>query len=143
MSVPPKGNSLPKMGKELPIPRRLESSSAYAAQIAKALRKELGGSNRAIKTLMRWTQASERTAKCWLAGASGPSGEHLVRLIRNSDAVLEAVLELAQRRPTLERGRLEALKWALSNAVLAIDETLNSEERIRQPPLPLIEDEQR
>lgn len=142
MSVPPKGNSLPKMGKELPIRRRLKSS-AYAAQIAKALRMELGGSNRAIKTLMRWTQASERTAKCWLAGASGPSGEHLVILVRNSDAVLEAVLELAERRPTLERARLETLRWALSNAVMAIDETLNDGEGIRQPSLPLIEDEQR
>lgn len=140
MSVPPKGNSLPKMGKELPIPRHLKSS-AYAAQIAQALRTELGGSNRAIKTLMRWTQASERTAKCWLAGANGPSGEHLVVLIRNSDAVLEAVLELAQRRPGLERGRLESLKWALSNAVLAIDDILSGEERIRQPPLPLMEDQ--
>jgi hypothetical protein len=140
MSVPPKGNALPKMGKELPIPRRLKSS-AYAGQIAKALRTELGGSNRAIKTLMRWTQASERTAKCWLAGASGPSGEHLVALIRNSDAVLETVLELAQRRPRLERKRLESLKWGLSNAVLAIDEILDNEERIGQPSLPLVEDE--
>lgn len=126
MSVPPKGSSLPKMGKELPIPRRLKSS-AYTARIAKALRMELGGSHRAIKTLMRWTQASERTAKCWLAGASGPSGEHLVILVRNSDAVLEAVLELAERRPALERGRLESLKLALSNTVLVIDEILNDE----------------
>lgn len=140
MSGPPKGNSLPKMGKELPIPRRLKSS-AYAAEIAKALRAELGGSNRAIKTLMRWTQASERTAKCWLAGASGPSGEHLVVLIRNSDAVLEAVFELAQRQPRLERRRLESLKLAMSTAVLAIDEMLNSEERVSQSSLPLIEDD--
>lgn len=128
MSGPPKGNSLPKMGKELPIPRHLKSS-AYAAQIAQALRTDLGGSNRAVKTLMRWTQASERTAKCWLAGANGPSGEHLVVLIRNSDAVLEAVLLLAERQPRLERRRLEALKHAMANAILAIDDSLSSEGR--------------
>ena len=138
MSVPLRGNSLPKMGKELPI-RRRQRSSAYAANIAKALRVELGGSNRAIKTLMRWTQASERTAKCWLAGTSGPSGEHLVVLIRNSDAVLGTVLELSQRRLRLERRRLETLKVTMCDAALVIEQMLNDEERIRQLSLPLIE----
>lgn len=142
MSVPLRGNSLPKMGKELPVPRHLKSS-AYAAQIAKALRSELGGTNRAIKTLMRWTSASERTAKCWLAGTSGPSGEHLVVLIRNSDSVLNTVLDLAQRRPSIALRRLASLKLAMSNSVLVIDEILNDEERIRQPSLPLIEDNRR
>ena len=124
MSVPPKGNSLPKMGKELPIPRRLKSS-AYALEIAKALRAELGGSNRAIKTLMRWTHASERTAKCWLAGTSGPSGEHLLTLIQNSDAVMERVMALAGRKSSLERQQLEPLRTSMANAILAINAILD------------------
>lgn len=124
MSVPPKGNSLPKMGKELPFPRRLKSS-AYALEIAKALRTELGGSNRAIKTLMRWTHASERTAKCWLAGTSGPSGEHLLALIQNSDAVMERVMALAGRKPRLERQQLEPLRTSMANAILAINAILD------------------
>lgn len=140
MSVPPKGNSLPKMGKELPI-RRRSRAAAYALEIAKALRAELGGSNRAIKTLMRWTEASERTAKGWLAGTSGPSGEHLLILIRNSDAVLERVLALAGRRPELERKHLESLKIAMTNTTLAINALLDGEESVRQLPLPLIEDD--
>lgn len=123
MSVPPKGKSLPKMGKELPISRR-QRSSAYALEIAKALRTELGGSNRAIKTLMRWTHASERTAKCWLAGTSGPSGEHLLVLIRNSDAVMERVMALAGRKSRLERRHLEPLKTSMANALLAINAIL-------------------
>lgn len=126
MSVPPKGNSLPKMGKELPVPRR-QKSSAYALEIAGALRTELGGSNRAIKTLMRWTLASERTAKCWLAGTSGPSGEHLVLLMRNSDSVLERVLLLAARRPNLERKHLQPLKAAMANAIAVVDALLSED----------------
>ena len=35
---------------------------------------------------MRWTGASERTVKNWFAGTSGPSGEHLVAIVRHSDA---------------------------------------------------------
>ena len=46
MSVPPKGNVLPKLGKELPMTRR-NSSIGYAAAIAEALTTELRGSNRA------------------------------------------------------------------------------------------------
>ena len=46
---------------------------------------------------MRWTGASERTAKGWLSGDRGPSGEHLILLIANSDAVFAAVLQLASR----------------------------------------------
>lgn len=135
------GNSLPKMGKELPIPRRLKSA-AYALEIAKALRAELGGSHRAIKTLMRWTQASERTAKCWLAGTSGPSGEHLLALVRNSDAVLERVLALAGRKPILEPKHLESLKVAMASTTLAIDALLDGKELVRQLSLPMIESEQ-
>lgn len=124
MSVPPKGKSLPKMGKELPMSRR-GKASAYASEIAKALRDELGGSNRAIKTLMRWTDASERTAKCWLAGTSGPSGDHLIVLIGNSDAVMERVIALAGRRRRLERRHLETLRASMGNAIVAINAMLD------------------
>lgn len=46
---------------------------------------------------MRWTSVSERTAKSLLAGSHGPTGEHLVELMRNSNEVLAAVLSLAGR----------------------------------------------
>lgn len=138
MSVPPMGNSLPKMGKELPVSRH-QKSSAYAAAIARALRSELGGSRRAIKTLMRWTHASERTAKCWLAGTSGPSGEHLIVLMTNSESVWDTVLALVRRRVRLERSRLQNLKIAMSSSVLAIDEILDEDVRARQPFLPFHE----
>ena len=52
---------------------------------------------------MRWTGASERTAKYWLSGERGPSGEHLIRLAQHSDAVLITILTMAQRLPEQRR----------------------------------------
>jgi hypothetical protein len=63
--------------------------------IAAALRRDLGSTHQAIKTVMRWTGASERTVKNWFAARSGPSGEHLVALIHHSDEVFERNLLLA------------------------------------------------
>ena len=53
-----------------------------------ALREEPGDTHRAIKRAMRWTGASERTVKYWFAGERGPRGDHLIALVRNSDAAL-------------------------------------------------------
>src|SRR3546814_16509355 len=64
---------------------RENGSTRYAVMIAQALRGELGSSHRATKTLMRWTGASERTAKHWLAGHHGPGGGHLIALLRESE----------------------------------------------------------
>lgn len=120
MSVPPKGSRLPKMGKELPISLTV-SSGAYALTIAEALASELKGTRRAIKTVTKWTGASERTAKNWLSGRRGPSGQHLIALLGKSDALLEQVLALAGRGSVIEPGRLEALKGALVQAIAAIE----------------------
>jgi len=46
---------------------------------------------------MRWTGASERTVKYWIAGERGPSREHLIALARHSDIVFHMVLMLADR----------------------------------------------
>lgn len=51
----------------------------------------------AIKIVMRWTHASQRTVKYWFTGKRGPSGEHLVLLAAHSDAVFGAILDLAGR----------------------------------------------
>ncbi|MCB1501374.1 MAG: hypothetical protein KDK07_16575 [Bauldia sp.] len=70
---------------------------------------------------MRWTGATERTVKNWLAGESGPSGEHLVSLLRHSDATLEAVLLLAKRRSTLAADKLLSARNTLLEALKTID----------------------
>ena len=92
-----RGNGLPKMGNHLPMNRNTVGIGSYEQAISRALQRELGGSHKALKTLMRWTGASARSAKNWLAGSAGPSGDHLISLIRHSDAAFEAVLQLSSR----------------------------------------------
>lgn len=88
----------PKTGKTFPDDdERKVDRLEYQRAIAAALKRELGESHRAIKSVMRWAGVSERTAKNWLAGSHGPAGEHLVELMRNSNEVLAAVLSLAGR----------------------------------------------
>jgi len=86
---------LPKKGIVFP---NGENLGAYPAAVAYALRNQLGTTHQAAKTVMRWTGAGERTVKNWFAGISGPSGQHLVALIRHSDEVLEVLLLLAGRQ---------------------------------------------
>ncbi len=88
----------PKMGKSFTDDDKGKVDRVdYQFAIAAALKRELGGSHRAIKTLIKWTDVSERTAKNWLSGNHGPSGEHLIVLMRCSDEVLSSVLEIAGR----------------------------------------------
>lgn len=101
----------PKTGKKFPNDRA--TSSTYANLIADILRAELGNSHQAQKTLMRWTGANERTAKNWLSGANGPSGEHLLQLMRNSDRVFEFVLKLSHRPAFLSSQRLAEVRNSL------------------------------
>ena len=86
------GTVVPKMGTTVHLDA---DQTAYGKAIADALRRELGPTHQAIKTVMRWTGASERTAKYWLSGERGPSGEHLIRLAQHSDAVLITTLAMA------------------------------------------------
>lgn len=96
---------------------RRNGSTNYASMIATALRTELGDSHRAAKTVMRWTGASERTIKHWLAGHHGPRGEHLVVLMRESEAVFEAVMTAAGRRDTVVAARMLAARGAMVDAM--------------------------
>lgn len=93
----------------------------YAAAISEALKSELGSSFRATKTVMRWTGASDRTAKYWIAGTRGPDGWHLILLARNSDAVLHTLLKLADRDLFELAIELNAAKAALGRAAAIID----------------------
>jgi hypothetical protein len=81
--------------------------------IAAALRAELGDSHRATKTVMRWTGATERMVKHWFTARHGPSGKYLLVLIRECDAVFDAVLSNAGRHDTVVAARLWAARGAL------------------------------
>ena len=103
----------PKDGRKFRRPCSRDDQQDYASAIADALRIELGESHHAIKTLMRWTGANERTVRNWLSGANGPSGEHLVRLIRNSETIFECFLRLAGREALVSIQSLSSIRDTL------------------------------
>ncbi len=118
---PKKGNVFPNADGKV----RLEVS--YRQTIAAALHRELGDTHRAVKTTMRWTGASERTAKNWIAGSHGPSGEHLIALMRHSDEVLIGLLTLAGRGEAIVALRLVEMRDRLEEIRQLIDVVLDRE----------------
>ena len=96
----------------------------YPAAIAYALRNQLGTTHQATKIVMGWTGAGERTVKNWLAGISGPSGQHLVNLIRHSDDVLEALLILAGRQQIVAVQKLVEMRNKLAETVEEFDQLM-------------------
>jgi len=93
----------------------------FGGLIAAALRTELGSNHQTVKTVMRWTGASERTVKHWFAGTHGPRGEHLVALTRHSDEVLRVFLLMADRGPVILTAKLAELRLKLLEVVDHID----------------------
>ena len=73
---------------------------------------------------MKWTGAGERTVKNWLAGVSGPSGQHLIDLMRHSDEVLEVLLVLAGRQQIAAAKKVVDVRNKLAEAVERIDELM-------------------
>ena len=117
----------PEMGKTFPDDdERKVDRLKYQMAIAAALKRELGGSHRAIKIVMRWTGVSERTAKNWLCGSHAPSCEHLIELMRCSDEVLATVLEASGRDGCKAGILLSELRTALLRMASIADETLKS-----------------
>ncbi len=117
---------LPKTGKSLPKgSRRKQTGLDFNKRIAAALRAELGSTHQAVKTVMRWTGASERTVKNWLDGTHGPSGDHVVVLIRHSDEVLKALLAMAGRDSALVSVDIIDIREKLLETVQFIDEQID------------------
>ena len=114
---------LPKKGIVFP---NGENLGPYPVAIAYALQKQLGTTHKAIKIIMRWTGAGERTVKNWLAGVSGPSGQHLVDLIRHSDDVLEVLLILAGRQKIVAVQKVFEVRNKLAETVNQIDELMDN-----------------
>ncbi len=88
---PKKGNKFPKRTSPGRFP------PTCASVVADALRSELGGTHRAIKTVMDWTDASERTIKNWFGADSSPHGDYFLILLGKSDVLLNAVLAAVGR----------------------------------------------
>src|SRR3546814_18054196 len=69
---------------------------------------------------MHWTGASERTAKHWLAGHHGPGGGYLIVLMRESEAVNEAVLTAAGRRDAVIAARMLAARSKMAEVTALV-----------------------
>jgi hypothetical protein len=76
---------------------------------------------------MGWTGASDRTAKNWLGGSCGPSGNYLIQLARESDTVLATLLGLAGRNQHMVGADLLTIRTALVAAIELVDGLLRSE----------------
>jgi len=93
------------------------AESALSEEIGKALRRDLGASRRATKTVMQWTGVSDTTARAWINGHAAPSAAHLLALAANSHPVMIVLLrvtghgelELGIRLQEIERGLVLAL----------------------------------
>jgi hypothetical protein len=112
------GRMLPKKGIVFP---HGENLGPYHRAIAYALKCELGSTHQAVKIIRRWTGAGERTVKNWMAGISGPSGQHLVDLIRHSDDVLAVLLTLAGRQEVVTAQRLVDVRNKLAETIEQVD----------------------
>ncbi|WEJ32831.1 hypothetical protein [Devosia sp. SD17-2] len=97
------------------------AAAIYATTIASALKAELGGTHQAVKTIMRWTGAGERTITNWMAGEHGPSGPHLTQLVHHSDAVLDAFLTLSGRDQLMLGVSVRQIRAELLIALDALD----------------------
>lgn len=115
----------PKTGKGLPNGSKRITAEDFAKAVSVALREELGSTHAAAKTIMRWTGASERTAKHWLAGTHSPCGWHLILLARESEATMATLLMLAGRELNVSALALIRLRAGLMQAVNTIDEAID------------------
>lgn len=102
---------LPKKGRRLPAWKGpLAGRRAFADVMADLLRKEHGDSHRAIKQLMRQTDASERSIKHWLAGQHGPDTVFFLRLIATSPVIRAFVLGVIES-PVNARQSARPSRW--------------------------------
>ncbi len=88
---------LPKKGRKLPKWEGvLAGRQTYAETIAQLLEREHGGTRRAVKQVMRLTDASERTVKHWLSGQHGPDTVFFLRLLTSSPVIRAFVIGLIE-----------------------------------------------
>ena len=118
--------SLTEKGRKFPpdIAPAAAGSGDLAQEVAAALRREFGERPAMTKTVARITGARERTVKNWLAGSHGPSGDHLIALMRQSEEVLAVVLRLSGREALLRGDRIAEAQFRLQDSLRVMGELL-------------------
>lgn len=102
---------------QFPIDPAADTVASFASVIADALRRDFGTSPTKVKHIARLTGANVRTVQNWLYGRNGPSGAGLVVLMRHSDAVTQAVLELADRYEAQHAAQSSKLRGELRSLI--------------------------
>jgi hypothetical protein len=100
-------------GKDIPDRREDVLRGSFAQVIADALHREFDETHAAVKIVVGLTNANERAVKNWFMAKNGPTGKHLVDLIRISDEVLEAVLIMSGRHELVVAKKFADSKQAL------------------------------
>ena len=118
--------SFPKKGKFFPKENGYngkadhQTNGGFADEIASALKRSLGNSRAGVKTVAGWTGANEKTVKNWFSGTYGPSGMHLIALVRHSDEVLCTFLSMAGREDLMVAIKLAGAEEAISDLLDAV-----------------------
>lgn len=93
--------SFKKGAPSFPLTIITKSCSTYrekiASEIAAALRQEYGRKLPPNKKIAKNTDTTARAVKNWFSGRNAPDSANLILLMQHSDAVLVAVLQLANR----------------------------------------------
>lgn len=111
-------------GNQFPIDPAVDTVASFASVIADALRRDFGTSPTKVKHIARLTGTNARTVQNWLYERNSPSGAGLVVLMRHSDAVTQAVLELADRYEIQHAARIGKLRGDLRSLILTLLEHL-------------------
>ena len=123
MSFTEKGRKVrPNIGKEIPSWSTEARSCDFAHLIAAALRRDFGDSHAAVKLVAGLAGANERAVKNWYEARNGPTGEHLVDLMRSSEEVLEAVLSMCGRSDLLVAKKVADSKRELRKMLMLLHE---------------------
>ncbi|NLS69344.1 hypothetical protein E3H11_10515 [Bradyrhizobium brasilense] len=129
MSLPKKDRKIQPSRQIAEPPNTSELGSAdFARAVADALHKEFGDTHAAVKTIVARTRANERAVKNWFSAKNGPTGRHLVDLVRTSDEVLEVVLRMSGRNDLILAKRLSDSKQTLLKMLTLISELQTQED---------------
>lgn len=97
-------------------------SLSFRTAIADALRRDFGAAPASVKRVARLIGANERGVRNWFDASNGPSGEHLVALMRHSPATLQTVLVLAGQVGLVQAQLVSDAKDKLRQLFVMLDE---------------------
>jgi hypothetical protein len=104
-------------GKLLPSKHGALDETTFVTGMAAALRRAYGGRHSAVKIVAGAVGANERAVRNWFDAKNGPNGEHLVRLVRHSDEMLDSFLALAGKKRFTAPLDIEKARLALEHAL--------------------------